>query len=45
MIGIDISIIARIERMIERFGNKALEKFLSKKEIILVKNASTATGF
>jgi len=45
MIGIDIATIARIERMIDRFGNKALEKFLTKKEILLVNNPSTATGF
>jgi len=45
MIGIDIAIIVRIEKMINRFGDKALEKFLSKKEIKLVKNTSTAAGF
>ena len=45
MIGIDIAIIARIEKMIARFGDKALEKYLTKKEIKLVKSASTATGF
>ena len=45
MVGIDISIISRIEKMIERFGDKALEKFLSKEEIKLVNNTSTATGF
>jgi holo-[acyl-carrier protein] synthase len=45
MVGIDIAIISRIEKMIHRFGDKALEKFLSPKEILLVKNASTATGF
>jgi len=45
MIGIDIAIIVRIEKMIARFGDKALEKYLTKKEIKLVKSASTATGF
>ncbi|MGK0255606.1 MAG: holo-[acyl-carrier protein] synthase [Arcobacteraceae bacterium] len=45
MIGIDISVITRIEKMIDRFGDKALEKFLTQKEILLVKNASTAAGF
>ena len=45
MIGIDISIIARIEKMVDRFGDKALRKFLNKKEIKLVKNISTAAGF
>jgi holo-[acyl-carrier protein] synthase len=45
MVGIDIAVISRIEKMIGRFGDKALEKYLSPKEIKLVKNASTATGF
>lgn len=45
MIGIDIAIIARIEKMIERFGDKALQKYLTKKEITLAKSVSTATGF
>ena len=45
MIGIDIVVISRIEKMIERFGDKALEKFLSTKEILLVKSPSTAAGF
>jgi len=45
MVGIDIVSIARIEKMIERFGNKALKRFLNKKEIALVKSASTAAGF
>lgn len=45
MVGIDIAIIARIEKMIDRFGDKALEKYLNTKEIKLVKNNATATGF
>ncbi len=45
MIGIDIVSINRIEKMIERFGDKALSRFLNKKEILLVKKASTAAGF
>jgi len=45
MIGIDIVVINRIEKMINKFGNKALNKFLTKKEILLVKNSSTAAGF
>ncbi len=45
MVGIDIAIIARIEKMINRFGDKALEKYLTKKEMKLAKNVSTATGF
>lgn len=31
--------------MVERFGDKALQKFLTKKEIKLVKNVATAAGF
>jgi len=45
MVGIDIAIIARIQKMIDRFGDKALEKYLTKKEIRLVTSVSTATGF
>ena len=45
MIGIDLVSINRIEKMIERFGNKALKRFLSKEEISLVKRGSTAAGF
>ncbi|NPA82255.1 MAG: holo-ACP synthase [Epsilonproteobacteria bacterium] len=45
MIGIDIVKISRIERMIERFGDRALEKFLDQDEISLVKKTETAAGF
>jgi len=45
MVGIDIVSIQRIENMIERFGDKALKRFLNEKEIVLVKRASTAAGF
>jgi len=45
MIGIDIVTISRIEKMIEKFGDKALQRFLNPKEMLLVKNASTASGF
>jgi len=45
MIGIDLIKTARMERLMERFGDKALQKFLSQKEIILVKNYKTASGF
>jgi holo-[acyl-carrier protein] synthase len=45
MIGIDIVVISRIEKLIEKFDKKALKRFLSKKEIELVKNSSTAAGF
>lgn len=45
MIGIDLVKISRIERFIKRFGDKALQKFLSQNEINLVKNHKTASGF
>jgi holo-[acyl-carrier protein] synthase len=45
MIGIDITVVSRIEKMIERFGDKALSKFLSPKEILLVKSPSSIAGF
>lgn len=45
MIGIDICVIERIEKMTNRFGEKALERFLSTNEIALVKNSSSAAGF
>jgi len=45
MIGIDIVVISRIEKLIERFGNKALKRFLNKDEIKLAKSSSTAAGF
>jgi len=45
MIGIDLIKTSRMNRMIERFAEKALAKFLSKDEIKLVKNHKTASGF
>lgn len=45
MIGIDIVVISRIENMIERFGEKALKRFLSDDEIKLIKRPLTAAGF
>ena len=45
MIGIDIVSINRIEKMIEKFGDKALRRFLSQEEMLLVKRPSTAAGF
>lgn len=45
MIGIDIVSINRIQKMHDRFKNKAYEKFLNKKEIELVKRVETAAGF
>ena len=45
MIGIDIVQIDRIEKMMRRFGPKALERFLCQEERELVLSASTAAGF
>lgn len=45
MIGIDLIKTSRMNRLIERFGEKALLKFLSHDEIKLVKNYKTASGF
>jgi holo-[acyl-carrier protein] synthase len=45
MIGVDIVSINRIENMINKFGQKALKRFLSNKEILLIKNLSTVAGF
>lgn len=45
MIGVDLIEIARITKLKERFGDKALAKFLSPEEILLVKNDATAAGF
>ena len=45
MIGIDLIKTSRMEHFIERFGERALHKFLSSDEILLVKNYKTASGF
>jgi len=45
LIGIDITVISRIEKMIDKFGDKVLKKFLSDKEILLVKSPSSIAGF
>ena len=46
MIGIDIVVISRIESMIEKFGERALKRFLNPKEIELVKDKPhSAAGF
>ncbi len=45
MVGIDIVKISRIEKMLDKFGKKALERFLDKEEIELVKKPETAAGF
>jgi holo-[acyl-carrier protein] synthase len=45
MIGIDLIKTSRMEHLMERFGDKALQKFLCENEITLVKNYKTAAGF
>jgi holo-[acyl-carrier protein] synthase len=45
MIGIDLIKSSRMEGLMERFGEKALQKFLNTQEIQLVKNYKTAAGF
>ncbi len=45
MIGVDIVVISRVEKMIEKFGDKALKRFLSDDEIKLVKNPTSAAGY
>ena len=45
MIGIDLIKTSRMNRLMERFGEKALLRFLSPQEIKLVKNYKTASGF
>jgi len=45
MIGIDLIKTSRMQRLIDKFGQKALEKFLSPTEIELALNYKTAAGF
>lgn len=45
MIGIDLVKTSRIDRSIERFGQKFLQKFLSSSEIALISSYKTASGF
>jgi holo-[acyl-carrier protein] synthase len=46
MVGIDITLIDRIQKMYDKFGQKALSKFLSSKEIRLTNNKiNTIAGF
>lgn len=45
MIGIDVVKIERIQKLQERFGDKALKKYLTEEEINLVKSDATAAGF
>ncbi len=45
MIGIDIVSIKRFEKFLDKFQNRALERFLTSAEISLAKTPQTAAGF
>jgi len=45
MIGIDLIKTSRMQRLMERFGEKGLLKFLSPEELTLIKSYKTAAGF
>ncbi len=45
MIGIDLVKTQRMQKMMERFAEKSLRRFLCEEEIKLVKNYKTASGF
>ncbi len=45
MIGIDIVEIQRIEKLLEKYPQKALKRFLSDEEIVLAKSIQTIAGF
>jgi len=45
IVGIDIVKIARIESMVEKFGDKALKRFLTTKEIELGNSSKSYAGF
>ena len=45
MVGIDIVKIDRIEKMVNKFGQKALRRFLCDEEIEIARSFSTIAGF
>ena len=45
MIGVDIVVIERISKLMDKFGEKALDRFLDEEEQQLIKSPSTAAGF
>ena len=45
MIGIDIIEIKRIEKMLEKFGNKALDRFLNPEEKKFISSFSSIAGY
>ena len=44
-VGIDLVKISRVEQFVKKFGDKALERFLSPDEIVLANHPSTIAGF
>ena len=44
-VGVDLVKISRVDEFLEKFGDKALKKFLSPDEIALAKNSFTIAGF
>ncbi len=44
-VGTDIISIKRIQKLLDKFGNRFLERYLSKNEQLLVKKTETAAGF
>jgi holo-[acyl-carrier protein] synthase len=45
MIGIDIVEISRVEKFIEKYGQKALDRFLTKKEQSLISSPQSIAGY
>ncbi len=45
MIGIDIIKIQRMKKIVDKYGDKGLRKFLSDDELKLIKSVKTAAGF
>ncbi|WP_456380655.1 holo-ACP synthase [Hydrogenimonas sp.] len=45
MIGVDIVVVERIEKSMEKYGEKFLRRYLNDEEIALVKKPQTAAGF
>jgi len=45
MIGVDIVVIDRIEKSMQKYGEKFLQRYLSDEEIALIHKTETAAGF
>jgi len=44
VIGIDVTVVSRFERFLERFGERGLERFLTQEEIESVKSPKSIAG-